>query len=242
MRILISGACGVLAQAICHSLDESATQFVLIDRDKQGLERLKQTLTTPTVTLQLDLNDLDALSEALTTLEIKGLDACVHAASLPPENTPYERLDSSVLQTMFNVHVQAPHRINQWAYPYLKASSQATILHFSSVHTHKPLAQATAFRTTKAALEMLSHETALHWGKEGINVHTLLPGGLASKMLDAQGTHFGYTPEAYQTALSTVTKAGDLSDVTSVVRFLLSDQARYLNGLVIPIDGGYHRT
>lgn len=242
MRLLITGAAGTLAQAICQGLDAIATQFILIDRNAPALERLSQSLQTPSIPLCLDLNDIPALKAALNALTLEGLDGCCHVASLPPEHTPYDRLDADVFQTMFNVHVQAPSVINQWAYPYLKQSPQATILHFSSVHTQQPLAHATAFRTTKAALEMLSQQTALDWGPEGIHVHTLLPGGIASTMLDASGHHFGYTPQTYHTAMSRVQKIGDAHDVVAVVTFLLSDQARYLNGLVIPIDGGYHRT
>jgi 3-oxoacyl-[acyl-carrier protein] reductase len=103
----------------------------------------------------------------------------------------------------------------------------------SAVAIHGNAGQ-TAYAATKAGLLGLTKSLAREVGGKGITVNALCPGLLQTEMTahltdDARAFYLDQTP---------VRRAARLEEVAAVVRFLMSDEASYVNGTVIPVDGG----
>jgi 3-oxoacyl-[acyl-carrier protein] reductase len=92
----------------------------------------------------------------------------------------------------------------------------------------------TVYAATKSGLAGFTKSLAREVGAKGITVNALCPGLLDTEMT----SHLTDEARAYYLDQTPVGRAATLAEVAAVVRFVMSDQASYLNGVVLPVDGG----
>ncbi|MEM7105940.1 MAG: SDR family oxidoreductase [Bacteroidota bacterium] len=93
-----------------------------------------------------------------------------------------------------------------------------------------------AYGPSKAAVHHMTKELAMHLGKRGVTVNAVAPGPFESKMTAAVLEHF----KAQVEASCPLSRIGKPEDMAGIALFLASPCASYLNGTVIPVDGGIH--
>lgn len=108
------------------------------------------------------------------------------------------------------------------------------ILNMSSAVAIHGNAGQTVYGATKAGLVGLTKSLAREVGGKGVTVNALTPGFLDTEMT----SHIGDDARAYYLDQTPVGRAATLPEVANVVRFLMSDEASYVNGVVLPVDGG----
>ncbi|UQU63814.1 SDR family oxidoreductase [Couchioplanes caeruleus] len=116
------------------------------------------------------------------------------------------------------------------------------IVNVSSHQAQRAVRGALPYATAKAAIEGLTRAAAVDYGPRGVRVNAVALGSIATERSD---THVaGLSPAAAEhftreiAALQPLGRMGRASEVAEVVAFLLSDAASFLNGAIIPVDGG----
>jgi NAD(P)-dependent dehydrogenase (short-subunit alcohol dehydrogenase family) len=119
----------------------------------------------------------------------------------------------------------------------LRLAIKGAIVNTSSWTAHGAMPGTAAYAATKAGLEALTRSTALELGKQGIRINNVSPGVIATPMSRAAlGSEDAMRPFARHSALQRI---GEPEDVADAVLWLLSDDARFITGQTLLVDGGF---
>jgi NAD(P)-dependent dehydrogenase (short-subunit alcohol dehydrogenase family) len=119
----------------------------------------------------------------------------------------------------------------------LKASGHGSVINISSIFgTSGGFGTSPAYHAAKGAVRTLTKNAALHWATDGIRVNSIHPGFIDTPILDsARGTPFWDT----MTQLTPMGRLGRPDEIAAGVAYLASDDASFVTGLELYIDGGY---
>jgi NAD(P)-dependent dehydrogenase (short-subunit alcohol dehydrogenase family) len=188
-----------------------------------------------------DVSDPESVTAAAAAIvEAEGrVDGLVNCAGVLRMGLPSDMADDGADDDLWRVNFHGTVSMCRALLPALRASA-GTIVNISSSTVARPLLRTTAYGATKAAVEAYSQGLAAEVAPEGVRVHVLRPGLVRSNIHYANGA----TKAAYQAflrdALNRIPlgRVGEPADIAGPVAFLLSDDARWMTGSVITVDGG----
>lgn len=192
--------------------------------------------------IRVDLASPDSILEAIENLKAligdNGLSALINNAGISPKLSDGSRMaasqtDIDTFLTVQQINLIAPLMLTQHLLEPLK-EAKGSIVNVSSIAGTQihPFA-GSAYAVSKAALTALTRELAHELGGTGIRVNSVAPGEIETSIL-SPGT------EAVVQSEVPMGRLGSPREVAEVVFFLASDQASYVNGSEIPINGGQH--
>lgn len=149
-----------------------------------------------------------------------------------PGNTEHLSLDD--WDRMMGVNLRAVFLLTRLAVPYLRRSRHGRILHIASVHAYGGGA-GPAYAPAKAALVNLARDQALELGRTGITVNAICPGYIETAIQDY------LTPEQIEDCRrrTPLPRLGRPADIANAALFLASDEAEWITGASLVVDGGY---
>ena len=173
-----------------------------------------------------------AVEVALTTLG--GLDVVVCNAGVLGPVTPMDQLSVEDFEQVMAVNVDGPWHVMRAAIPPMLAAGGGAIVNVASVNGLRTAANAAAYSASKHALVGLTKTAAIEYAAYGVRVNALCPGGVATTMLD---TSIGASKSV---ALSDVPMArlAAPTEVADAAVWLASDDAAYVTGHALLVDGG----
>jgi 3-oxoacyl-[acyl-carrier protein] reductase len=147
--------------------------------------------------------------------------------------TTFENMTVKEFDDLFAVNVRAPYFLLQQLLPILGNGS--SIVFLSSLGARAAVGTLSAYASTKGAINTLVKYFATALGPRGIRVNAVAPG-----VIDTDMSHFTKTEEGRSTVMEmqTLKRIGQPDDVASVIAFLVSDDARWITGETIAVDGG----
>jgi NAD(P)-dependent dehydrogenase (short-subunit alcohol dehydrogenase family) len=119
----------------------------------------------------------------------------------------------------------------------LKASGHGSVINISSIFgTSGGFGTSPAYHAAKGAVRTLTKNVALHWATEGVRVNSVHPGFIRTPILDqAKGTDVWNA----MTASTPMGRLGEPEEIAAAVAYLASDDASFVTGLELYVDGGY---
>jgi len=244
-RIVVGGgATGIGASCVTRLVEEGA-HVVVGDLNEAGLKKLAADLAGKgkLITVPFDLSDEASINGLVerAARELGGIDGVViPAADLSKENLGRDHtvldMDAKVWERTFKVNTLGHALMMKAAIPHLVKAGGGSIVSVTSGAAFIGLPTMPAYACSKAGLHALVRHVARIAGKDKIRCNGVAPG-----LVLTEGAKVNLTEEGKQDAISSLCmpRLGEADDLGSMMVFLLSDDAAWLTGQVISVNGGY---
>ncbi|TVY86922.1 2,5-dichloro-2,5-cyclohexadiene-1,4-diol dehydrogenase [Lachnellula willkommii] len=177
---------------------------------------------------------------AQTVAKFGKLDVAVNNAALSPDNSPLVDFDESYWGKTIDINLTGTALCCKWEMQQMiKQGSKASIINIASINAFKPQPNMPAYTLAKHAILGLTKHAAMEGGQHGIRVNTVAPGAIFSDMSAAALKIMGTTMEEFAPTVSYLSRFGMAHEVAQASLWLSSDNASYITGICVPVDGGF---
>jgi NAD(P)-dependent dehydrogenase (short-subunit alcohol dehydrogenase family) len=210
---------------------------VAIDRNAAGLETFSNNEKAATAALDVAAADAPAKAVALARERFGRLDFLVNNAGIG-NSKPVHLTSDEELDRFIAVNLRSVFRFAREALGAMQAG--AAIVNVASTFGLMGNPNSSSYATTKAAVVGLTRQMAGDYGPKGIRVNAVAPGVIRTPLIEER-----LGMPAFRRLMVDTTpfpRIGTPQDVAGAVRFLCSDDAGFVNGHVLVIDGGWSAT
>ncbi|KUL95019.1 short-chain dehydrogenase [Bosea sp. WAO] len=239
---LVTGAAQGIGRAIALALAEAGARIHLVDLDADGVAAAARELGA--VAHVADLGGGAAAQETVAAVLAAegGLDLLVNAAGgvRGQVGRPIEEIAEADWRAIFAANVDAAFFLSQAAAPAMKQAGYGRIVNISSGAGLRPsLTGIQAYASAKHALVGLTRQLAWELGPHGITVNSVAPGFVRSNPATERQWQ-SYGPEGQKRLVEGIhtRRLGTPADIAHASLFFLSEQAGWITGQVLSVDGG----
>ena len=245
---VITGGSDGIGLGIARAFAREGANLLLIGKDPEKLQRAQQALLNEfgvqVHTLSADLSKTEIVTEVVKDIErlLPAVDILVNNAGLA-RFVPFEQVDNTLYDAHFNLNVKAPYFLTQKLLPAL-VESKGNVINISSYFAHRMLLNraTTVYSATKGALNSFTKALAFEVGHLGVRVNAIAPGSISTPQFNR---NLQALTREKQAAFETMVKEiyplqhiGTPQDIAQAAVFLASDNASWITGTILAVDGG----
>lgn len=245
--VIVTGASSGIGRAAARAFAREQASVLLVSRSEGSLAEVRDEISAAggrALAYAADITDEGAPSRIVSAAveAFGGVDVLVNAAGVISTGT-IENTTDAAWDGMMGINLRAPFRLIREAVPHLKARKGA-VVNVSSVNGLRSFAGVLAYNVSKSAMDHLTRCSALEMAPHGVRVNAVNP-GVTITNLHRRG---GMDETQYNAFLSRAKEThplgrpGNPDEVAALILFLASENAGFMTGETIPIDGGRHLT
>lgn len=262
--IVCTGAAGVLCSSMTEDLLKHGAKVAVLDLRgdvaKEFCKKLAKKGLTETLAIEANVLDKASLEAARAQIikKWKRVDILINGAggNHPKGTTPAEQMtkETKIEDTFFGMDQAGFEFVNKLNFigtllpcqvfcKDMAKRGKGAVLNFCSMAAYQPLTKVAAYGAAKAGIMNFTYWLATHLAPMGVRVNALAPGFFITDqnrflMLEKDGKTL--TARGNKVIAKTpMRKFGQPSDLHGAARFLLSDEASFVTGVVLPVDGGF---
>lgn len=235
--VVITGAASGIGRETAIRFAEEGANVVIGDLNVEGGQETvrlcspgKALFQRTDVTIEGDIESLIELARS----DMGGLDVLVNNAGFGGAMGPISDVTSDAWDRTFQVIVRSVFLGMKYASPHLKAQKNGAIISTASIAGFGGFPFGHAYCAAKAAIINLTRSAAIELGPHGVRVNCVCPGDIVTPMLGADLSVF----EEPLSKRQPIGRAGRPRDVASAIMFLASDNADWIAGEALVVDGG----
>lgn len=232
-RVFITGAASGIGRATAERFYAEGSELVLVDMPTLEQSELKSLFPNKMTYISGDVTKTETL-DAIKAEMAKGVDVLINNAGITKDATLLKMTDEQ-WDAVIAVNLTSIFKLSKAAAEVMKAAGKGgSIIHAASVVAHYGNFGQTNYSATKAGVIAMAKTMAKELGKDKIRVNAVAPGFIATPMVKKM-------PEkvlAMMEEKASLRRLGEPSDIAAAYAFLASDDASYITGTCLNVDGG----
>jgi len=237
MAIVTGGASGI-GLAIAEKFVANNIETIIIGRDKNKLDTAKKKLGALCHSISFDLNQLSAIPSLVKKIieEFGHIDILINNAGINMKKEFIEVTDED-FQKVITTNLCSVFAMSREVVKEMLKKGSGSIINISSMAAQYGLPKVIAYSASKTAIDGMTRAMAVELSPKGIRINAIAPGfietDMTAKALNSDSERkqkaIGRTPMGYM---------GNPVDVANAAFYLANDEAKYVTGVVLPVDGG----
>lgn len=241
---LVTGGGAGIGRAIAETFAREGAKVAIADRDGDAAKEVANAIVKLNGAASAHEVDVTDTAQVKKLMEDIGaahgrLDVLVNNAGVG-ERSDFRHLSDEAWDRVWAVNLDGTVRCAREAFDLLKASGNASVINLSSIMASKHTRQMAVYSATKGAVSALSRSLAVEYAPYRIRVNTLLPGYVETALI---GRYISNPMIAKALLTQTpLRRFGTPQDIANAALFLASDEAAYITGAALNVDGGMATT
>lgn len=235
---LVTGGASGLGFAIAEKFVQNNIFTILVGRNEQRLEKACEQLGELTTAITFDLNKLSDIPKLVSDIKQKfgRIDILVNNAGINAKKPLIEVTDQEFHEVILT-NLSSVFSLTREVSKVMLKQKKGCIINISSMAAQYGIPKVIAYTAAKSGIEGMTKAMAVELSPDGIRVNCIAPGFIAT---DMSAKALNNDPDRKNKVLSRTPmgKLGLPSDIGDAAYFLASDDAKFITGIVIPVDGG----
>ena len=236
-NIIVTGASGGIGNSIVKKLHENGANILATGTRAEKLEELKTEFNNIKI-LKFDISQHEKIEEFINnaTEELGGpLDGIINNAGITKDNLTI-RMSLDEWTKVIDINLTSTFLMCKHSIKKMLKNKSGKIINITSVVGHTGNVGQANYTASKAGIVAMSKSLAIEYAKKNINVNCISPGFISTAMTDK------IDEKHKETIIAKIpsNRLGKPEDIANAVTFLSSDQADYINGETIHVNGGMY--
>jgi NAD(P)-dependent dehydrogenase (short-subunit alcohol dehydrogenase family) len=235
---LITGGGSGIGLAITEKFVGNGITTIIVGRDQQKLDAAAEKLGPLCHPVSADLNDLAAIPALVQKIigTYGHIDILVNNAGINMKKEFTDVTDED-FDSILHTNLKAVFSLSREVVKTMLPLGKGNIINISSMASQYGIPKVIAYTASKSAIEGMTKAMAVELSPMGILVNCIAPGFIATDM-SAKALNGDAERKQKVFSRTPLGRLGDPADIGDAALFLASDQAKYLTGVVLPVDGG----
>jgi len=239
---IVTGASKGIGFSIAEFFAAAGAKVVISSRKQDALDEMASQLKDngyQAIGIACNVGKMEELDNLVSrTIDKWGqIDILVNNAATNPVFGPVHNTSLDAYDKIMDVNLKAPFQLMKLCYPYLQASSGASVINISSIGGISPEPGLGIYSVSKAALISMSKVFAKEWGDDNIRVNAICPGLIKTKFSEALWSNDKIVNSMMK--MLALKRVGKSEEIAAMALFLASSASSYTTGTVLTADGGF---
>ena len=245
--IIVTGGASGIGGAACRKLAEEGATVAITDVQDAAGEKLADEINETGGTARywnLDVTEESRIKEVFAEVNetFGSIDGLVNNAGISGVDKPTHQVSKEEWDQVMKINVDGVFLCTKYVIPYMKENGSGNIINMSSIYGIIGNKDLPPYHASKGAVRLMTKNDALTYAEDNIRINSVHPGFIDTPLVDELAERKGICAEEFRSQLDSLHPMGHIGkpeDIANGIAFLASEEAGFMTGSELVIDGGY---